>query len=832
VISPKDLANIVPKGKFFSRRGQKFFFKAMRLDSIGDSLDFNAKLALGKRLEELSNGHTTALILRENQAEETVGLAARAGLHVLIELEVPTKSLLSRSGLNSLTAHLIHTVKAMRGHRAVLGYLIDCPLSRSELHEYGVNYLRGRLRKVLQTIKRTDGDRMVALKHRSATIALAQLEEEMIYAVMPALSPSELKAYLLRLHNLAEARPVVLEFGEELPGQDELVACAFGLGAAGVVAPAMRPAALPGSLGIRMLSAGELLPFVTLNGSCPPPPMEAPMVSVVICAYNAERTMRDCLASLRQLDYSNYEVIVVDDGSQDRTAEIVAEFPDFRLIRQPNKGLAVARNVGMQAARGEVVAYTDSDCVVDPHWLALMIRAMNAGDFDGCGGPNYAPHEETMLAACVAAAPGAPSHVLTGDDHAEHLAGCNMIFRKSALLKIGGFDPQFRAAGDDVDICWRLIDAGCLLGFCPSAFVWHFRRNTVGAYYGQQRGYGRAEAMLYLKYPERFNALGQVKWCGTIPGLARTVPGGSRRITNRILKPANFQIAGEAPLSILNVLPMTLEWNLIAASVLLSSLALGVTSIPVLGMLALGPIWALYYAWRAPLEKCHDRLATRLLVAALALTGPFTRTMARYRHRRISRRQPPFDAPPRQRPVVDWSHRTLRLTYWNERWTRRDKMLAHLRGFFESMGMAPRPDRGWKDFDLMVEPDSWTRIEFTGADEEHGGERLKNHVAARIRLSAVARGVLTLCAMGVIIAIGIAPPSAAAMLAVFTAGVVIVAMSEAVEAGRLAYRAIEHCATELELIPLGVPTAAARRSEAGISIATKSGSSAQPSASG
>ena len=203
------------------------------------------------------------------------------------------------------------------------------------------------------------------------------------------------------------------------------------------------------------------------------------------------------------------------------------DFPEFRLIRQPNKGLAVARNVGMQAARGEIIAYTDSDCVVDPHWLTIAVRSMVENNFDGCGGPNYAPHEDGWIEASCAASPGAPCHVLVAGDRAEHLAGCNMLFAKAALEKIGGFDPQFTAAGDDVDICWRMLDAGFKLGFSPAAFVWHFRRNTLKAYYGQQRGYGRAEAMLYPKYPERFNLLGQIAWRGVIPGLARTIPGGS-----------------------------------------------------------------------------------------------------------------------------------------------------------------------------------------------------------------------------------------------------------------------------------------------------------------
>ena len=83
-----------------------------------------------------------------------------------------------------------------------------------------------------------------------------------------------------------------------------------------------RPASALGRWDAPVLRPGRLLPFVTLNGSCPPAAAQTPMVSVVICAYNAERTMRACLESLRKLDYPNYEVVIVDDGSRDGTADI------------------------------------------------------------------------------------------------------------------------------------------------------------------------------------------------------------------------------------------------------------------------------------------------------------------------------------------------------------------------------------------------------------------------------------------------------------------------------------------------------------------------------
>ena len=781
----------------------------MRLTDVDSSLDFAQKLALRKRLDELAAAHTTGLVLTEEQAEPVLGLAGQAGLYSLVEVATKPEELLSRSGFRALISRAAHKANVLRGHPALLGYLIDCPIEPDTLRLYGIKRVRRRLRTLMRVMRQADSGKLIALRHRPETLALALDDEDFIFANMPALTPVELKNYVLRLHNLAEIRPVIIEFGEGLPGQDELVACAFGLGAAGVVAAAVQKAAPPGWLGIRMLSAGELLPFITLNGSCPPTPPESPLVSVVICAYNAERTMRACLESLRQLDYPNYEVIIVDDGSRDRTAEIAAAFPEFRLIRQPNKGLSMARNAGMYAARGEIVAYTDSDCVVDPHWLSLMVRAMVEHRVDGCGGPNYAPHEEGRLEACVAASPGAPCHVLIADDRAEHLAGCNMVFRKEALLEAGGFDPQFTSAGDDVDICWRLLDAGCALGFCPAAFVWHFRRNTVKAYYKQQAGYGRAESMLYAKYPERFNALGQIRWRGKIPGLTRTIPGGSRMRVKWTRLENDIQSVRETGPTVLGVLPLTAEWNMAGGAALAVSYAAAFTMVPALVMLGASVLWAIYYAAKAPVEKCHDGLRARMLIAFLAYTGPIARTLARYRHRRSAANGVVFDTPPRQRPTIDWLRRTIRLAYWNENYTTRDSLLDRVSRLFAKLGHPAAASQGWNDVDLTVRPDMWTRIDFKTADEEHEGTRLKNHVAARIRLSIPTLAALAIGVSGFAVAAVLGFEAIAFAMGVVTAGVSICAASEAVRSGRLAYRALEQSAAELNLIPLGQPLRAA-----------------------
>jgi len=808
---------ITTHGKFFSRNKQTFFFKGMRIGRTPAVLDFVEKLKLRKRLDDLKSGYATALILDESQAQHVLDLAAQADLPCLIEIRIEPADVCDPDRWRSAVSRAAHLANVLRGRPALLGYLVDCPLSQDELRAIGLERARRRLRYLLSTLKQRDERAMVALRHRPATCALALLDEDFIYADVPALSPADLKDYVAGLHNLAESRPVVLEFAVPSPGQDEAVALVFGAGAAGVVAPPV-PAAAPAShdwLGAKLLRASDLMPFVTLNGACPPGPAETPMVSVVICAYNAERTMRACLESLRHIAYPNLEVVIVDDGSRDRTAEIASEFPEFRLIRQPNKGLAVARNAGLHAARGEIIAYTDSDCVVDPHWVSLMVRAMEQGGFDGCGGPNYAPHEEGRTQGCVAASPGAPSHVLVAQDRAEHLAGCNMMFTKAVLVKVGGFDARFRTAGDDVDICWRLIDAGFALGYSPAAFVWHFRRNTIKAYYGQQKGYGRAEAMLFELYPERFNSLSQIRWRGTIPGLARTIPGGARkRVRWSVKHPSIAAATFDQPLSVAMCLPLTGEWTLAWAIAAVGFALTGLGVMPALAMLTLGPIWSLYYAWHAPVEKCHDGLKSRLLIAFLAFTGPMARSIERYKTRVRLARDAAFDSPARQRPAWSFLRRALRLAYWNEAHVTRERLLDRVIKAASRAGYAALIDQGWNDYDLEIRPNPWVKLQLKTADEEHAGARLKNHVVARVRLTMLSKiGLMT----GAMVTVGCAalrlPLPAAATTAATVVGAAYV-MMQTMAAARWAYRAIEQGAAELELVPLGKPTRQWRRTQA------------------
>src|SRR3990172_1489422 len=149
---------------------------------------------------------------------------------------------------------------------------------------------------------------------------------------------------------------------------------------------------------------------------------------------------------------------------------------------------------------GAIVAYIDDDAYPDPQWLTYLAATFMSTKHAAVGGPNIPPPDAGPIAQCIAHAPGNPTHVLLSDDEAEHLPGCNLGIRKDRLEAIGGFDPSFRVAGDDVDVCWRLRERGWTLGFSPAAFVWHHRRGSLRAFWKQQFGYGKAEALLEKKW--------------------------------------------------------------------------------------------------------------------------------------------------------------------------------------------------------------------------------------------------------------------------------------------------------------------------------------------
>jgi glycosyltransferase involved in cell wall biosynthesis len=458
--------------------------------------------------------------------------------------------------------------------------------------------------------------------------------------------------------------------------------------------------------------------------------VKLPSCSVVVCSYNGANTLSVCLRSLQKLRYPEFEVIFVDDGSTDNTQEILKSFPWVRNIRQQNMGLSHARNVGMNAAKGDVVVYTDSDCEADEDWLYYLALALVRGGHTGVGGPNFIPDEGSWVADCVGLSPGGPTHVMIDDRVAEHVPGCNMAFYTSVLKQVNGFDPQFRKAGDDVDLIWRIQHTGQSIGFSPAAQVWHYRRNTVRAYLRQQRGYGEAEAMLKYKHPDHFNTLGASHWRGRIYGGDEIgVRFGGDVIYHGTFGTGLFQTIYRRPASVAAMMMMSIEWHLLAGFMMVLSLAFAPLLVVALLMFATPAILAIAAAWQAPAPR-HRHWLTRPLIAYLHLRQPIARGWARYSVRlraKVLRLEARGFERTSRLPVDPNDRRTLR--YWSREHDRL-ALLRQIKWQVRAAGWRMRVDSGWHDWDMEIYGSRYVKIRLTTATEYHDA----NGMLTRIRV--------------------------------------------------------------------------------------------------
>jgi O-antigen biosynthesis protein len=599
-------------------------------------------------------------------------------------------------------------------------------------------------------------------------------------------SKSQLESYLARLQNLAGDQPLVMaeigldsrRHGEQ--GQaasvESQVTLSFAAGCAGAFVFAWTDEWHRGGYEVEDWDFGltdrERRPKLALGSvarafqEVPLASAEWPKVSVVVCAHNGAETIGWCLEGVRELDYPDYEAIVVNDGSSDRTAEIAAEC-GFPPISTPNRGLSSARNTGLHAASGEIVAYLDCDARPDPDWLKYLAAAFLTSDHAGIGGPNVPP-PDGWVAGCVANAPGGPAHVLLSDREAEHIPGCNMSFRRQRLLDAGGFDPRFMAAGDDVDLCWRLQERGETLGFSPGAVVWHRTRDTVSGYRRQQIGYGRAEALLERKWPGKYNVGGHYSWVGRVYGnaaAAKLLPRRWRVYYGRSGS-ALFQAMYATDAPTLRTLALMPEWYLVIG-LLIGVSALGALWTP---LLAAAPLAATAIVLLVGQAAASARRATRLIPARRRRLASFWLTMWLHMLQplaRLSGRLGSGLTPWRRRgPGALSLPRPRSWTLWSESW-------RSLEGWVESLEEALREDgtvamRGgdFDRWDLELRGGLLGGARILTVIEEHGHGRQLVRYGFRPRPARGAALLTALCAPTAIAAALSGASAAAAVLAV------------------------------------------------------------------
>ena len=791
--------------------------------------------------------------------------AARHGLRVMVGLpwSQHVAFLDDRRLTRAIRRDLVAHVRALGDHPAALLFALGSEIPAGVVRWHGRLRVERFLRELYADAKGAAPESLLTYVNFPPTEYLDLSSFDVCAFNVYLHREPELRAYLARLQHLAGHKPLLLaEAGadsirEGAEGQAAItgmhVRAALEEGACGAVAYAWTDEWWRGGRAVddwafglvdrerRPKPAAAAVAAAFADAPYPAAVRERwPRVSVVVCAYDAADTLEDCLSSLAALDYPDYEIVLVNDGSRDATGEIARRHARtdgrLRVIDTPNQGLSAARNVGLAAATGEIVAYTDADVRADPDWLTFLMQPLlDAPDVVGSGGPNVVPADDPPIAQCVARAPGGPTHVLLDDRTAEHVPGCNMAFRRAALLEVGGFDPIYVRAGDDVDICWQLQGRGWRIGFAPAALVWHHHRASVRAYWRQQVGYGEGETWLMAHHPEQFLE-GKMRWRGRIYSplpFVRSLAG--TRVNAGVWGTAAFPSVYRTDVHPFGFMPHSIRWQALSLTlglvgVLLMALGLAGTGVwagPALlaaGLAGLAVTLArnAAYALRSDLSGVPgSHLRHRATIAYLHFVQPLARAWGRVRGMLAPPevvRGPQAARPEMEiRPGVRDVRRGLLLAsggaaedrFWSERWTAVEGLLARLT---ERLRRA-RPactvavDDGWSaDRDVSVLVGRWAWLDLRTLVEEHRDGKCLIRIGTHLRPTAL--GVAAAVALGLALTVAASAgfayrwPAAGVAAAGLTLGLGVFVWARTARAAATVRQALERVSAALALAPL------------------------------
>jgi len=829
------------RGKFLFTGDRKFYIRGVTYGTFGPNgvgIPFPGEEVIERDMATMSANGINAIRVYSVPPRWLLDLAEGYGIYVMVGLpwEQHIAFLDDRERGKDIEAHIRAGVRACSGHRAVLCYAVGNEIPAPIVRWYGHRRVEAFLKRLYQAAKEEDPEGLVTYVNYPSTEYLPLSFTDFVCFNVYIENQERLDAYLSRLQNLAGDRPLVMaevgldsrRHGEEAQANTLAwqLRTVYSAGAAGAFVFSWTDEWHRGGHAIEDWDFGltdrkrqpkAALAAVRSAFADAPfrPDTTWPRISVAVCSHNGAHTLHDCFTSLRALKYPNFEVIVVDDGSMDGTADIAREY-GFSVISTDNRGLGSARNTAMEAATGAIVAYTDDDAYPDPDWLNYLAHTFMTTEFAAVGGPNLPPPGDGCIADCVANAPGGPVHVLLNDEEAEHIPGCNMAFRTECLQEIGGFDPQFRAAGDDVDVCWRLQERGWKIGFSPAAIVWHHRRNSIRAYWRQQVGYGKAEALLERKWPEKYDELGHARWSGRIYGSGlRWSPFWRReRIYHGIWGTAPFQSIHHPGPSLLASLPLMPEWCL-ALLVLGGLTILGILWPPLLlaavpfvlglGLTLVQPVLSATHAeFQCPPRSRLALAGLRGLTALMHLLQPHARLYGRVRYGLVPWRA--VDPRPMGWPLP------FRAVLWSEQ--RRDaaEWLGALVRALLADGVRALPGGDYDRWDLEVRTGPLGAARVHMAIEEHGAGRQLVRLRAWPRSSA---SVIVVAALALALSVGAGQAQAwlpCAVLAAFAGLVALGAVHDSGAAVAAVERSVRHLRSDADADRpgAGLPLAASR----------------------
>ena len=778
------------RGKFFYEGGRKWFLKGVTYGPFKPNSDGDLTASPARAEEDFRMiRELGANLIRVYHVPPRWLLDAAAGHGLRVLISIPWTQHVEFLNSRSIRRQIVQTVRAAvgqhAGHPAIFGYFVGNEVPSTMVRWLGAARVIDFLERLIDIARAADPRPLYSYASYPPTEYLLPANVDFYSFNVYLERRPDFERYVARLQNLAGDKPLILgEFGLDTlrKGEDlqaEILAWHLEVvvkgGTAGTIFFSWTDEWFTGGAEITDWAFGlvnhERLPKkayrVLQEKLAGPGPITArirlhryPKVSIIVCSYNGAKTLGECLRALDQIDYPDFEIVLVDDGSRDDTQQVVEawlaersqrsasnafpdhrgknepapnmrELPPFVSVIQENMGLSYARNSGARAAHGEIFAYTDSDCMPEPDWLYYLVGTLLSGDYAGAGGPNIPPPAFNGIQAAVAAAPGGPSHVLVTDVVAEHVPGCNMAFHRWAFESVGGFDVEYRKAGDDVDFCWRLQNRGGVVAFSPSAIVWHYRRFTLQAFWSQQEGYGEAEAMLRFKHLIFFGPTGQAKWKGQIYGAPRfTWLFNKPVIYHGVFGHGLFQSVYPPPQSAIAGYLSSIEWVVLTAFI-------GLLCVPfeqlriVPYLMLLGTIMvALSHMANARIEPQFDTIPARILVGFLALMQPLVRGWARYFTWLKAKRTPGAVIATHEEevPRAERRGRISRLDFWNESGLGREKLLEEIFALLEKEGWRYSADTGWKDWDVQIYGNFWWSVKLATVTEYHGGPKCLTRV--------------------------------------------------------------------------------------------------------
>jgi len=727
-------------GKFFRLGGSKFYVKGVTYGPFAPN-------SRGEHFPETERATRDFCLIQELGANVLrvyhpppawlLDLADQRGLKLLIDLPWTRHRcfLDSEQARAQMRTGVRAAVRACQGHPAVFAFSLVNEIPADIVRWSGARAMGSFIDELVHLAKAEDPDCLCTIGNYPPTEFLRPQSLDFVCYNVYLHQQQPFANYLARLQMVADAKPLILgEIGvdtlrEGEESQSEILSwkieTAFRHGLAGAVVFSFtddwmkqETPVVDWAMGLTTRDRRPKKAFDMVKAAFAAAPYfplrSVPRVSVVVACYNGARTLKACLDSLVRLNYPAYEVILVDDGSTDNTPEIAAQYPTIRHLREPNLGLSEARNTGIKAAQGDIVAFTDADCRADEDWLYYLVADLVSGSFVGIGGPNYLPPEDSWVAAAVMVSPGGPAHVMLTDRVAEHIPGCNMAFYKWALVEIGEFDRTFRKAGDDVDVCWRLQERRYQLGFSPAGFVWHYRRSTVRDYLTQQAGYGRAEALLERKHPEYFNSIGGSLWQGRIyspakPGLLFRPP----MIYHGLFGTGSFQsLYAPRPVGLAAFFTSLEYYVLVVLPLLVVAGIIGEIKPVAITSLLLSASVCVVAAAQADIQQRQQRFWSRPLVALLFLLQPVVRGGARYQARIRLSTTPPGATRRLDFLTLKYKGRSFNeVRYWSERWFDRTEFVARVLDELDKQGWPSRADVGWNNFDVEIFGNRWSRLQ-------------------------------------------------------------------------------------------------------------------------